>query len=535
MSLIKSGLAVASGTTMSRITGFLRDIFVARYLGATDQADIWVAAFRFPNMFRRIIAEGAFNAAFIPVYSDAMDQNGQKSADLFAGRILSHMLLVIALGILICQIFMPYLVYLIAPGYSADLTIWLKQAVQALLNFQIIPAFPELSQSDKIASTITVTIICLPYAGFMFLAAIQAAILNYHNKFALAAMITVILNLSLMIGLLGSDYFEYSPLMGMAWAAFISGVMQVCFLYVILRRAGLVLQFKKPVSDPLYKKFIRLFIPGMISGGVTQINLLTGSIIASFTPSAMAYLYYADRIYQLPLSLIGVSLGIVLLPNLVKATKGLDFSKASELFIKATEFAAFSTLPAVFALMVIPNVIVSILFENGAFTSVDTSATAYILCIYGLGLPAFIGNKLISPLYYADQDTKTPMKFASLSIVVNIALSFMLFPAIDFYAIPLASVISGWMNTLLLAFYLKNNLRPSFNVKNYITFAKIIAACCVMTIFLMFYQNMILTMFHDFYRIGAVIMILCAMGLYFVICHVIQVFPNFNLKYFFKK
>lgn len=534
MSLIKSGLAVASGTGMSRVTGFLRDIFVARYLGATDQADIWVAAFRFPNMFRRIIAEGAFNAAFIPVYADAMAE-GKSEANLFAGRILSRMLMIITLGILLCQLFMPYLVYIIAPGYSEGLTEWLKSSIDALLNGQALLPFPDLTVSEKIASTITITIICLPYAGFMFLAALQSAILNYHNKFALAAMITVILNLSLIIGLIGSNFFDYSPLMGMAWASFVSGILQVTMLYYVMRKAGLSLGFKKPVSDSYYKKFVSLFIPGMISGGVTQINLLTGSIIASFTPSAMAYLYYADRIYQLPLSLIGVSLGIVLLPSLVKASKEQDITRASRLFNKATEFAAFSTLPALFALIAIPDVIVRILFENGAFKADDTFATAYILFIYGLGLPAFIGIKLLSPLYYANHNTKTPMIFASISIAVNIILSFALFPFIDFYAIPAASVLSGWINTLCLITYLYRHKLHSFTDIQYFVYLKILICCLIMTLFLYIFQHTLLEYFTGFYKISAVIMIVAAMGLYFGCCNMIQVFPNFNLKNYLKK
>ena len=178
MSLLKSGLAVASGTAMSRITGFMRDILVAKFLGASDMADVWVAAFRFPNMFRRIIGEGAFNAAFLPVYSEANKTSGQTAADLFAGRILSRMTLVIGLGIIVCQIFMPYLIYIIAPGYSEPLTQWFSHVFDAVMGGAAFPELPVLEQTEKISLTITMTIICLPYAGFMFLSAIQSAILN---------------------------------------------------------------------------------------------------------------------------------------------------------------------------------------------------------------------------------------------------------------------------------------------------------------------------------------------------------------------
>jgi len=535
MSLIKSGLAVASGTAMSRITGFLRDILVARFLGATDFADIWVAAFRFPNMFRRIIAEGAFNAAFLPVYAKAIESEGQSAGDLFAGRILSRMGIIVGLGILLCQIFMPYLVYLIAPGYSEPLTQWLVSVVNYCIGSAEILPFPELVGSDKISLTITMTIICLPYAGFMFLAAIQSAILNYHNKFMMAAMVAVILNLSIIISLIGAHFIGYLPLMGMGWASFVAGLLQIGMLYSILRRAGLRLRFHKLYSDQYHKKFFKLFIPGMISGGVTQINLLIGSIIASFSSGAMAYLYYADRIYQLPLSLIGVSLGIVLLPSLVKSLEKKEVDQAKNLMAKAIEFAAFSTLPALFALLIIPENIVYVLFQSGAFTLKDTTETAIILSIYGLGLPAFIGIKLFSPAYYANHDTKTPMIYANWSIVINIVLSIGLFKWLNFYAIALASIIAGWTNCFFLSKGLLYKNMVSLTTQTKLVIIKIIAACMGMSLFLWITKTYILIYLDLYNRLGMILMILGAMICYFSCAYLLAVFPKSLIKQYLKK
>ena len=535
MSLLKSGLTVASGTALSRISGFARDILVAKFLGASDTADIWVAAFRFPNMFRRIIAEGAFNAAFLPVYSEVNKQSGQESADLFAGRILSRMTLVVGLGILLCQLFMPYLIYLIAPGYSEPLTNWILTSIDAVINGLSVPSFPALGQSTKISLTITMTIICLPYAGFMFFAAIQSAILNYHNKFIYASIVAVVLNVMLILGLLGSYFFHYNPLFGLGWASFGAGLIQCLMLYWALHKAGLRLRFYKPVKDTYYKKFFSLFIPGMVSGGVTQINLLIGSIIASFTSGAMAYLYYADRVYQLPLSLIGVSLGIVLLPNLVKAFQNDDTKGITHLLSKALEFAAFSTLPAVFALVLIPQEIVAILFESGKFTAQDSHFTATILMIYGLGLPAFIAIKLLSPAYYARHDTKTPMKYAGLSILVDIIVALSLLPTMQFYAIPLAGITAGWFNALLLLRGLLKKQSLTIETVTYKIIAKIIICCVLMSAFLMIFKYYLLGHVIEHNRFNMIIMIIFGMISYFGLCYAIAVFPRAGLKAYFRK
>jgi putative peptidoglycan lipid II flippase len=535
MSLIKSGLAVASGTTMSRISGFMRDILVAKYLGATDSADIWVAAFRFPNMFRRIIAEGAFSAAFFPVYSEVIDKKGIKAGDLFSGRVLSRMSLIIIIGIVLCQLLMPYLIYLIAPGYSEDFTNWLITCFNNIVTGEGLPSFPTLHYSEKMSLAITLTIICLPYAGFMFLAAIQSAILNYHNKFMIASMLAVILNGSLMVALLASTYFDYSPLMGMGWASCVAGLLQSVILYAVIKKSGLKLRLYAPKKDDDIKKFIKLLVPGMISGGVTQINILIGSIVASFSAGAMAYLYYADRIYQLPLSIIGVSLSIVLLPTLVKSFQQNTSEQTQKLISRAIEFSCFTTLPAAFALIVVPDSVVAILFEIGKFTSQDTQITGLILLIYGLGLPAFVGIKLFSPVYFARHDTNTPMVYASWSILINIIALLGLFPFINFYAIPISSIISGWYNfiKLFLGLYKQDIIVLSHNSK--IIIFKIIMACCVMTLFLICFKYYFVSDIQNYRRIIMIFMLLMGMSIYFITSYYLNVIPMEIIKKYLKK
>lgn len=535
MSLLKSGLVVAFGTAISRISGFVRDILVAKFLGAGDMADVWVAAFRFPNMFRRIIGEGAFNSAFLPVYSDVNKQHGQSVADLFAGRILSRMTIVIGLVIIFCQIFMPYLIYLIAPGYSEPLTYWIANSFHALFKGTSFPSLPDLRQSEKISLAITMTIICLPYAGFMFLSAIQSAILNYHNKFIYPSLIAALLNVTLITGILGSTIFQYDPLLGLGWSSFIAGLLQSFMLYLVLKKAGLNLRFHKPLKDEYYRKFFKLFIPGMISGGATQINLLIGSVIASFTSGAMAYLYYADRVYQLPLSLIGVSLGVVLLPNLVKSFQSHDSQAITHLLSRAIEFASFSTLPAVFALIFISEEIVATLFETGKFTALDTHYTATILMIYGFGLPAFIGIKLFTSPYYANHDTKTPMIFASWSILVDIVMALSLLSSFKFYAIPIAGISAGWFNFLMLLRGLYKRKAISIEAILYKKIGKIIICCFFMVFYLLIFKHYILSDTHLDNRLSKIIMIISAMFVYLGACYIFQVFPRSVFKKFLKK
>ena len=305
----------------------------------------------------------------------------------------------IFLGIILCQILMPYLIYLFTPGYSENLTEWLFTSVQALLNSTPIPALPILGQDDKIALTISLTILCLPYAGFMFLAALMSALLNYHNKFMAAAFAPVLLNLTLITAMFIAIAASYDPLWCLGYGVVISGILQILWLFIAVKKAGLQLSFGKIQKDNNTKSFLKLFWPGLISGGVTQINILIGSIIASFQAGAMAYLYYADRIYQLPLGVVGVTLGIVLLPSLVQKISQNNHKDAKELILRATEFAFLLTLPASFALWFIPEDIIRLLFEYGAFNKDDTANIAPALMLYGFGLPAFILLKYIAPFF----------------------------------------------------------------------------------------------------------------------------------------
>ena len=531
MSLVKSAIAVGSNTLFSRVTGFVRDIMIARLLGAGALADIWVAAFRFPNLFRRIIAEGAFSAAFIPVYGRIHSKDGLDTANYFTGNILSLMGLWVLIGIILCQLLMPYLIYLFTPGYSENFTNWIFSSVSALMDGTAFPPLPVLGQDDKISLTISLTILCLPYAGFMFLAALMSALLNYHNKFMAAAFAPVLLNLTLILSMITALFFSYDPLWALGYGVVMAGIFQVLWLFMALKKAGLSLSFGKIQKDDNTKSFLKLFWPGLISGGVTQINILIGSIIASFQAGAMAYLYYADRIYQLPLGVVGVTLGIVLLPNLVQKISKNENENAQNLILRATEFAALLTLPASFALWFIPEDIIRLLFEYGAFGKSDTENIAPALILYGFGLPAFILIKIYSPVFYASHDTQTPMRFAVYSIALNIILSIVLFPLVGFYAIVMGTILSAWQNALCLFWGASRKNMISFDRVFWIRLLKIFLCC----------GFMIASIFGIKYLIGSEQKWLLAVSMvfgiiiYFASAIILAIFPKTSFKSFIKK
>ncbi|MEM6603442.1 MAG: murein biosynthesis integral membrane protein MurJ [Pseudomonadota bacterium] len=531
MTLLRSALAVGSNTLFSRIAGFMRDILIARFLGAGTYADIWVAAFRFPNLFRRVIAEGAFSAAFIPVYGRLVQQDGQDKANHFTGNILSLVGLWVFIGIIILQLLMPYLIYLFTPGYSDGLMQWIQDFINYLLYQEPFPEALNLSNDDKIDLTISLTILCMPYAGFMFLTALMSSLLNYHNKFGVPAFTPTLLNLTLVAALLTAAYFDYDPLWALGYGVFISGILQVLWLYVALRLNHIQFKFGRITTDNNILHFKKLFWPGMISGGVTQINILTGSLIASFQSGAMSYLYYADRIYQLPLGVVGVTLGIVLLPTLVKHLEQNQTNQAQNLMARTTEFAAFLTLPASFALIMIPYDVTALLFEYGAFSANDTLHVGRTLVIYGIGLPAFILIKLYAPGYYAKHNTKTPMIYAGYSMGTNIFLGFALFPFIGFYAVPTGTVVAAWQNVVFLYLGLRKNGLIIFDDDLKTRLKKIILACCAM--------GGVLLMLKIFMRQSSplqyIIIILAGCVSYFIIAYLLAIFTKTSFKSYTSK
>ncbi|MDP1626040.1 murein biosynthesis integral membrane protein MurJ [Parvibaculum sp.] len=421
MSLIRSAATVGGTTLLSRLLGFLRDVMVAAAIGTGPIADAFFVAFRFPNMFRSIFAEGAFNSAFVPLFSKRLEGEGSDAARRFAEDALSVLLVALLVITLAAEIAMPWIMLVFAPGFSED--------------------------PQKFDWAVQFTRIAFPYLLFISLTALQSAILNSLGRFFPGAAAPVMLNVTLILAILFLIPVMDNPGEALAWGVAAAGVVQFFWLAISLWRAGFVLRLRWPKLTPDVRRLFRLGVPGVIAGGIGQVNLTIGTMIASLQAGAVSWLYYADRIYQLPLAVIGIAIGVVLLPDLSRRLRGGDGDGANWSQNRAVEVSMLLTVPAAIGAAVLSFDIIRVLFERGAFTREDTAATALALIVYAAGLPAFVLNKVFSPAYFAREDTMTPLRFAAISIVVNIVTSFTLFWYMGFVGIAIGTTVAAWVNT----------------------------------------------------------------------------------------
>jgi putative peptidoglycan lipid II flippase len=428
MSLVKKFATVGGATLASRVLGFGREALMAAALGAGPVADAFYAAFRFPNLFRRLFAEGAFNAAFVPLFAKEIEANGVAGAKKFSEEVLGVLFTVLFVLTLVMELSMPFLVRtIIAPGFD--------------------PA------SQKFEMTRQMALVMFPYLMCMSLTAMMSGILNSLHRYFAAAIAPVFLNIILIAILALALWRGFDPYRAgylMAWGVLMAGILQLLIVAISVRFAGMKLQLRKPKLTPAVKRVLVLAAPAAIAGGITQINLVIGQMIASGKDGAISVLQYADRVYQLPLGVVGIAVGVVLLPELARALKAGHHLEGGSIQNRSVEFALFLTLPAAAALLVMSEPIVRVLYERGAFSAATTTTVAGTLAIFGLGLPAFVLIKCFAPGYFAREDTRTPMKFAGVSVAVNTGLALALFPYIAERGIATAEVAAGWINALLL-------------------------------------------------------------------------------------
>lgn len=424
MGLIRSVATVGGFTMGSRVLGFVRDILIARVLGTGDIADAFFVSQRFPNLFRSLFAEGAFNASFVPLFARRLETEGRAAAKAFAEQVLSVMVVALLLFTVAAQAAMPWLMHVIAPGFADD--------------------------PVKFAHAVLFTQITFPYLLFMSLTALQGGILNSLHRFAHAAAAPILLNVVMIVALVAVVPFTGLPGHVLAWAMAIAGVGQFLWMAIACHRAGLALRLPRPRLSPAVRRLLTLMLPGIVGSGVMQINLVIGTIIASLQAGAVSYLYYADRVYQLPLAVIGSALGVVLLPELTRHLRGGRDAAAMSTLNRGIELALLITLPAAAALAVIPFPIVTVLFQRGAFGPEASQATALALAAYSLGLPAFVLVKVLTPGFYAREDTATPFRIAVVSMAANTLLSIALFQVMSFVGIALATSIASWLGVALL-------------------------------------------------------------------------------------
>lgn len=428
MSLVKKFMTVGGATLGSRIFGFARETLMAAALGTGPMADVFYAAFRFPNLFRRLFAEGAFNAAFVPLFSKEIEANGIDGAKRFSEEVFGVLFSVLLLITIAMELCMPWLVaWVIAPGFADD--------------------------PEKLSMTVKLAVVMFPYLMCMSLTAMMSGMLNSLHHFFAAAIAPVFLNVVMIGALFYALYIGADPALTawyLSWSVLVAGVLQLAVVYAGVRHAGMSIGLKLPRITPNVKRLLILAVPAAVTGGITQINQLIGQAIASSKEGAIAALQYADRIYQLPLGVVGVAVGVVLLPELSRALKGGQMKEAATIQNRSIEFVLFLTLPAAAALWVLSDEIIRVLYERGAFSAANTEVVAAILALYGIGLPGFVLIKALQPAFYAREDTKTPMRFTGVSVVVNSALAISLFPLLAERGIAIAEATAGWINTVLL-------------------------------------------------------------------------------------
>lgn len=573
-------MQVSGFTAISRVLGFLRDILIARYLGSGLLGDAFFSAFRFPNLFRRIFGEGAFNAAFVPMFGKRLEKEGQQEAMKFASNAFSTLLVVLVALTLVAIPCMHWIMGVVVPGFKAKVEMPLKASgdesrhepfsvdiggsrvicmtvdggdtsgAYSLANLRLVKELPRefpnvlgegargevislldfgsraqgagmnvkdasgapvqnlsfdesglavIEQGSLVAIelpgghqfgwfegelvraagedieaahskfriyrnhpdtfdlTVRLSQITFCYLLFMALVAHLSGVLNSFKIFGVPAAAPILLNIVFLAGMGVFISWLHSDVPGhvLAWCVAIAGVLQFAMLYVTCQKNGYHIRIQKPVLDGSIKRLFLLMGPGVLAAGIQQINLLVGGIIASFKQGAISWLYYSDRVYQLPLGMIGIALGVVLLPEVTRLLRRDDAKGASESMVRGMELGLLITLPAAVAMVVIPEAIVTVLFERGEFSADDAYQTGMALRGFALGLPGYVLIKVLQPGYFAREDTRTPMVMAAITVLVNIVVSLALFAPLGHVGIAIATTIAAWVNVLMLARGLK--------------------------------------------------------------------------------
>ena len=428
MNILKAVSSFGSLTLISRVLGYFRDILIAIFLGTSSLADVFFVAFRLPNTFRRLFAEGTFNAAFVPVYTKL---NLKKNETDFTNSIFNFLLAVLLGLTLLAEIFMGGFIYMISPGFSTD--------------------------PEKFKLAIDLSRITFPFLLFVSLSSFFSAILNSNGKFAIAAAAPIILNIFLILSIYLASYFDRSFVKYMSFAVLMAGIVQLIILIIYSKRFFIPKVNFNINFSPEVKTFFKKLLPSIFSSGVMQINILVGTIIASFQASAVSYLYYADRIYQLPLAVSGIAIGTVVLPVLTKTI--LEESKSRVFFIqnRSIELCIFLSAPASIGIIVGANEIISCLFGYGSFGAESILNTSKALIIFGFGLPAFSLLKVYSNFYFARNNTVFPFKVSVLTVILNILISLLFFKKYGFLSIAAGTTVSCWLAVMIYKFNLKSD------------------------------------------------------------------------------
>ena len=506
MNLLSSASIFSIYTLASRLLGYVRDILIASFLGASIYADAFFVAFRLPNTFRRLFAEGVFNAAFIPSYTEA-NLNNVAEGKKFADDVLNLLIIILLAIVFLVEIFTPAIVYLIAPGF-----------------------YEELKKFDL---AVELTRITFPFLFFISLSSFFSGILNTNNKFAAAAAAPIILNIFLILSLLISYFFDLDFGLNLSYAITLAGLFQLLFLIFFTKYYYKPsIHFKIKINSKV-KFFLKKLLPSIFSSGITQINILIGTIIASFEAGAVSYLYYADRIYQINLAIAGIAIGTVALPELSKKIKIGNWNEAHNIQNRSLELCLLLSVPACFGLIIASEQITNALFGYGSFLEKDVVLTAEALKYFGYGVPAFALIKVLSNFFFARDNTRTPFYISFFSVVLNVLISVIYFKKIGFVIIPIATSIATWSAVLIYVILLIK--LKYFNVKHvfFVNIVKILISSLIMILglyyLLSFFEDKLI--YANYYKSFYLIMIIALnASAYLLLVRLLGVFRIKNFK-----
>jgi len=461
MSLAQNYTLVGSATLASRLTGFVRDILIAAVLGSSAVADAYIAAFLLPNLFRRVLSEGAFNATFVPIYARRRSEGGQASVEAFTEAALSSLVALMLVFVLISELAMPAILTAIAPGFR--------------------------DAAGKFADAVLFGRIAFVFVGCIVVTALLSSLLNAVGRFALVALAPLILNLMvipvlLVLLALGWRGAFHSGLI-MVLTVLVAGLAQLGYVAWGVRRAGLTLRLRRPERDRDVRQLLIMLLPGLVLAGSGHFNMVVAAQLSSSLPSAVSWLYYADRLFQLPLGFVAAAIGVVLLPEVARALREGDALRANEAGNRALEFGLLLVLPAALSLIVLAQPIVSIIYRHGEFTTADATATAQILAAIALALPGFVLVKVLLPPFLARESMRLPILAALAGIGINIIVTTTLLGTLHHVAAPLGVAASAWTNAALLAIGLRQTRTFSIDAAAWRSLPRILLSAAVTGLF----------------------------------------------------
>ena len=492
-------MATVGGLTgISRLAGFVRDVMTASFLGAGPVADAFVVALKLPNFFRNVTAEGSFSVSFVPLYTEALHNEGEDTASRFAGQAFSVMATYLTVFTTVMVVFMPYVMFLIAPGFKAG-----------NLRYDLAVEFSRIT---------------FPYLVLISLCSLAGGMLNSHERFGPFASTSIYFNLCQIVAMLFARRFFPTAGHALAWAVTLSGVIQLVRLLYYLRKYSIPLAITRPRLTPEVRRLFRLMVPGIMGAGVIHVNLFADIIIASLLPvGGVSALYYADRLFQLPLGVVGIAVGTALLPLMTKAVTQKREPEARDYFNRALEYCLFLTVPAAVALALARLELITVLFQRGAYTAVAAERTAPALAFLALSLPAYVCVKIFNSAYWSRQDTRTPVKIASMMAIMNIGVAFFMTHFIDAAGISFATGLAGWLQCWLLVGGLKTNPIAQFDARLKRAVPRIFAAAGLMGVAVLALQYTLHPWFFgsQLHKLAALLLLIGVSALvYFAAAHV---------------